>query len=102
MAKNKMSLDELEYQSSLDSSLERNLVAFDQGVAGPSNAAPVSAFERPAEVAMIEAHVRAQLGGEYHAAIKREADQQKARLREEYDAELARREQRREVELQEM
>ena len=72
MAKNKMSLDELD--SSLDSSLERNLEAFNQGIAGPSGAAPVSAFERPAEVAMIEAHVRAQLGGEYQAAVKREAD----------------------------
>ena len=51
-----MSLDELD--SSLDSSLERNLEAFNQGIAGPSGAAPVSAFERPAEVAMIEAHVR--------------------------------------------
>jgi hypothetical protein len=100
MAKTKMSLDELD--SSLDSSLERNLAAFNQGIAGPSGAAPVSAFERPAEVAMMEAHVRAQIGGEYAAPIKRESDQQKVRLREEYDTELARREQQREVELQEM
>ena len=100
MAKTKMSLDEL--NSSLDSLLERNLRHFNQGIAGSSAAAPLSAFHRPAEVAMVEAHVRARMGGEIAAAIKLEGDQQKIRLREECDAELARREQQHEVELQEM
>ena len=99
MAKNKMSLDEL--NDSVNSSLKRNLEQYNQGIAGPSMAVPVSAFERPAEVAMMEAHVSAQMGGEYAAAVQREGDRQKVRLREEYDAELARCEQRRELEMQE-
>ena len=50
---------------------------FNQGIAGPSVAAPVSAFEHPAEVALMEAHLRAQMGGEYAAAVQREGDRWK-------------------------